>query len=83
VLKDGTRNFEDEKFTYLVATRAPAKPAPARVITRPGRPKGRVILDPCTTAGSREQAVVPKSSTSYRTARGAAWGDAWPFTPLS
>ena len=77
VLKDGTRNFEDEKFTYLVATRAPAEPASARVISRPVRPKGQVILDLCTTAGSREQTVVPKSSKDYRTARAAGWGDAW------
>jgi ribosomal protein RSM22 (predicted rRNA methylase) len=77
VLKDGTRNYEDEKFSYVVATRAPAHAAPARVIGRPVRPKGRVILDLCTTAGSREQTVVPKSSSSYRAARTTMWGDDW------
>ncbi|NUR95334.1 MAG: rRNA methyltransferase, partial [Kribbellaceae bacterium] len=29
VLKNGTRNFEDEKFTYVVATRNPVRPVPA------------------------------------------------------
>ena len=75
MLKDGTRNFEDEKFSYLVATRAPVEPAAARVISRPVRPKGQVILDLCTAAGTREQAVVPKSSEAYRAARKAEWGD--------
>jgi len=77
LLKDGTRNYEDEKFTYLVATRAPARIAPARVIARPGRPKGRVLLDLCTAAGTREQTAVPKSSSSYRAACSTTWGDAW------
>lgn len=77
VLKDATRNFEDEKFSYVVATRHPARPAPTRVIRRPGRPKNRVVLDLCTSAGVCEQVVVPKSSDAYRDARGTGWGDAW------
>ncbi|MGW7686779.1 small ribosomal subunit Rsm22 family protein [Kribbella sp. NPDC054772] len=78
MLKDGTRNFEDEKFTYLVATRHPARPAPARVIRRPGHPKNRIMLDLCTSAGTPEQAVIPKSDGTYRAARRTTWGDAWP-----
>jgi len=77
VLKDGTRNFEDEKFSYLVATRAPIDPAGARVIGRPSRPKGQVVLDLCTTAGTWARTVVPKSDPNYRTARSTSWGDAW------
>ncbi len=80
-LKDGTRNYEDEKFAYLVATRAPAKIASARVIARPGHRKGQVVLDLCTTAGTRERTVVPKSSSSYRAARSTTWGDAWSADP--
>ncbi|NIK59562.1 small ribosomal subunit Rsm22 family protein [Kribbella shirazensis] len=76
-LKDGTRNFEDEKFTYVVATRGPIRPAPARVIARPLHPKNRVVLDLCTSTGTAQRAVVPKSSESYRTARSTTWGDAW------
>lgn len=77
VLKDGTRNFEDEKFTYVVATRCPIRPASARVIARPARPKNRVVLDLCTEAGAAERVVVPKSSERYRDARTTAWGDGW------
>ena len=76
VLKDGTRNFEDEKFAYVVATRAPVHPAAARVVARPVRPKGRVILDLCTANGERERTVVPRSSDRYRAARDLSWGDA-------
>ncbi|GAA3116008.1 ribosomal protein RSM22 (predicted rRNA methylase) [Kribbella aluminosa] len=77
LLKDGTRNFEDEKFTYVVATRHPVRPAAARVIARPASPKHRVVLDLCTSAGTAEQLVVPKSSPAYRAARSTSWGDVW------
>ncbi|TCC07501.1 small ribosomal subunit Rsm22 family protein [Kribbella soli] len=78
VMKDGTRNYEDEKFAYVVATRCPVRSAAARVLTRPIRRKGQVVLDLCTAAGTAERVVVPKSSPSYRTARGASWGDESP-----
>lgn len=78
-LKDGTRNFEDEKFAYVVATRCPVRPAAGRVLTRPIRRKGQVVLDLCTAAGTSERVVVPKSSPSYRTARSASWGDEAPM----
>ena len=77
LLKDGIRNYEDEKFSYLIATREPAQPAGSRIITRPTHAKGRVVLDLCTTAATRERTVVPKSSPNHRTARSATWGDAW------
>ncbi|WP_328999793.1 small ribosomal subunit Rsm22 family protein [Kribbella sp. NBC_00709] len=77
VLKDGTRNYEEERFSYVVATRHPVRPAPARVIRRPAKPKGRVVLDLCTSAGAAQQMIVPKSSDAYRIARDASWGDAW------
>ncbi|HEY3556830.1 MAG TPA: small ribosomal subunit Rsm22 family protein [Kribbella sp.] len=78
ILKDGTRNFEDEKFTYVVATHHPIRPARGRVIARPVRPKNRVLLDLCTSDGDAQQVVVPKSADAYRAARSASWGDGWP-----
>lgn len=78
-LKDGTRNFEDEKFAYVVATRSPVRPAAARVLTRPIRRKGQVVLDLCTAAGTSERVVVPKSAPAYRVARSAGWGDESPM----
>jgi ribosomal protein RSM22 (predicted rRNA methylase) len=77
-LKDGTRNFEDEKFAYVVATSCPVRPAHARVVARPVRPKNRVVLDLCTSTGAAEHVVVPKSSPDYRSARATTWGDTWP-----
>ncbi|MFK4085429.1 small ribosomal subunit Rsm22 family protein [Kribbella sp. NPDC020789] len=76
-LKDGTRNFEDEKFTYLVATRRPARPASARVLTPPVRPKNQVLLTLCTSDAQRAQVRIPKSHPSYRSAREVERGDSW------
>jgi ribosomal protein RSM22 (predicted rRNA methylase) len=75
--KHGTRNYEDEKFTYLVATRATNHAAESRIIARPARPKARVILDLCASDGARRQQTIPRSSDHYRTARSATWGDSW------
>ncbi|TDD29584.1 rRNA methyltransferase [Kribbella turkmenica] len=75
--KTGTRNFEDEKFAYLVATRRPVRAAANRVVARPVRPKGQVVLDLCTADGARQRLVVPRSSGQYRAARDAVWGETW------
>ncbi|GAA0587254.1 rRNA methyltransferase [Kribbella sandramycini] len=76
-LKEATRNFEDEKFSYLVATRAPRRDAVARILRRPARPKGRVVLDLCTPDGAHQRSVIAKSAPGYRAARKVAWGDTW------
>ncbi|MET7283900.1 small ribosomal subunit Rsm22 family protein [Kribbella sp. NPDC005582] len=77
-LKDGTRNFEDEKFSYLVATRRPVQSAAARVLTPPVRPKNQVLLTLCTSDGRRTQTRVPRSSPDYPAARSVVQGAAWP-----
>ncbi|MFB6723169.1 small ribosomal subunit Rsm22 family protein [Kribbella sp. NPDC056345] len=77
-LKDGTRNYEDEKFSYLVATRRPARRAAARVLTPPVRPKNQVLLTLCTATARRTPIRVPKSSPSYGAARAAVQGAPWP-----
>lgn len=76
-LKDGTRNFEDEKFAYVVATRSAAEPAGARVITRPLQRKGHVLLDLCTADCTRERLTISRSRPEYSAARSTTWGAAW------
>jgi len=77
-LKDGARNFEDEKFSYLVVTRRPVRSAGARVLTPPVRPKNQVLLTLCTSDGRRSQARVPRSSPDYPAARSVVQGASWP-----
>ncbi|MFE9770395.1 small ribosomal subunit Rsm22 family protein [Streptomyces sp. NPDC005931] len=78
-VKGGSLAYEDEKFSYVAATRLPVTPAPARVVRRPQIRKGQVLLDLCETDSSLRRATVTKRHGDlYRAARDADWGDAWP-----
>jgi ribosomal protein RSM22 (predicted rRNA methylase) len=78
-LKGSALGYEDEKFSYVLASRDPLPRAAGRVLRHPVRRKGFVQLQVCTTGGSVERVVVTRrSGTAYRTARDVSWGDAWP-----
>ncbi|MGW2642472.1 small ribosomal subunit Rsm22 family protein [Streptomyces sp. NPDC001348] len=81
-VKGGSLAYEDEKFSYVAATRLPAAPAPARVVRRPQIRKGQVLLDLCEADGHKRRTTVTKRHGElYRAARDADWGDAWPPAP--
>ena len=78
-VKGGSLAYEDEKFSYVAATRLPAEPAPARVVRRPQIRKGQVLLDLCEADEElRRTTVTKRHGDLYKAARDAAWGDAWP-----
>ncbi|MCX5262176.1 small ribosomal subunit Rsm22 family protein [Streptomyces canus] len=78
-VKGGSLPYEDEKFSYVAATRLPATPAPARVIRRPQIRKGQVLLDLCEPDEQLTRRTVTKRHGDlYKAARDAAWGDPWP-----
>ena len=78
--KHAALGWEDEKFAYVVAVRDAAllrARAEARVIRRPRKETGHVRLALCA-AGGLTDAVVTRRAPTYRAARDASWGDAWP-----
>ena len=78
-LKNGALSYEDEKFSYLVASRARWPQARGRVLRHPQYRKGAVSLTVCTAEpGLAAQTVFKRDAARYRQARGAGWGDAWP-----
>ncbi|MFD4757767.1 small ribosomal subunit Rsm22 family protein [Streptomyces sp. NPDC058439] len=78
-VKGGSLPYEDEKFSYVVATRFETEPVPARVTRKPQIRKGQVLLDLCTRDEALRRATVTKRHGElYRAARDVAWGDAWP-----
>ncbi|MFJ8495650.1 small ribosomal subunit Rsm22 family protein [Streptomyces sp. NPDC094038] len=78
-VKGGSLPYEDEKFSYVAATRFPPAPAPARVVRRPQIRKGQVLLDLCETDGQlRRTTVTKRHGDLYKAARDTDWGDAWP-----
>lgn len=78
-VKGGSLSHEDEKFSYVVATRFPTAPASARVTRRPQIRKGQVLLELCTRDEGLDRSTVTKRHGElYRAARNIAWGDPWP-----
>lgn len=75
--KAGTLSYEDEKFSYLIAAKAPAVGAPARIVRRPSKREGHIRLDLCTPAGLERLTVSRKDKEAWRRARKAEWGDLW------
>ncbi|MFB9904099.1 small ribosomal subunit Rsm22 family protein [Allokutzneria oryzae] len=79
LIKEGTLNFEDEKFTYIAASAAPVSRAASRVLRHPLKRKGLVSLQVCTDEGVlAETKVTKRQGELYRSARDVSWGDAWP-----
>ncbi|WP_330353851.1 small ribosomal subunit Rsm22 family protein [Streptomyces chartreusis] len=78
-IKGGSLAYEDEKFSYVAATRLPAAPAPARVVRKPQIRKGQVLLDLCETDPSlRRTTITKRHGDLYKAARDTEWGDSWP-----
>ncbi|GII85676.1 rRNA methyltransferase [Sphaerisporangium siamense] len=76
-LKAAELGFEDEKFSYVVATSAPVAPAEGRILRHPRTRKGLVTLTLCAD-GVTERNVSKRHGDAYRAARDATWGDPWP-----
>jgi ribosomal protein RSM22 (predicted rRNA methylase) len=76
-LKAGALSYEDEKFSYLIASRHSASPGSARIVRHPRKNPGHVQLTLCS-AGQIEQRTITRSQKEdYKLARRAEWGDIW------
>jgi ribosomal protein RSM22 (predicted rRNA methylase) len=74
-LKHGSMGYEDEKYSYVAATRAALEPAPARILRHPMRYPGHVKLRLCTPEGLRDETVTRSQKQAWRAIRHAVWGD--------
>ncbi|MGK8487789.1 small ribosomal subunit Rsm22 family protein [Nocardia asiatica] len=78
-LKGGELGHEDEKFSYVCASRTGHEAAPGRILRHPLKRKGLVTLQVCTQGDGVQQTLVSKrQGEAYRRARSVEWGDAWP-----
>ncbi|MFB6514828.1 small ribosomal subunit Rsm22 family protein [Streptomyces virginiae] len=82
-IKGGSLPYEDEKFSYVAATRFPTEPAASRITRRPQIRKGLVLLELCGPEGSglTRVNVTKRQGDLYKAARDADWGQAWPPAP--
>jgi ribosomal protein RSM22 (predicted rRNA methylase) len=76
-LKGGSLGYEDEKFSYLVASRMAFTPAKSRIVRHPRKHTGFLHLNLCTPAGLETRTVTKSQKPAYKFARQAEWGDAW------
>lgn len=76
-LKSATLGYEDEKFSYVIATRQDLRPAAARIVRHPQKLSGYVQLILCTRQGIEKQTVTRSTRDAYKLARRAEWGGVW------
>jgi ribosomal protein RSM22 (predicted rRNA methylase) len=76
-LKAGELGYEDEKFSYIAASRQAVPSAKARVIRHPIQLKGHIKLELCTREGLRQETVTRRQRGAFKIARKAKWGDEW------
>ncbi|MFI1867845.1 small ribosomal subunit Rsm22 family protein [Streptomyces jumonjinensis] len=81
-VKGGSLPYEDEKFSYVAATRFPVTsvtPVTARIVRRPQIRKGLVLLDLCAADETlTRETVTKRRGALYKASRDAEWGDPWP-----
>jgi ribosomal protein RSM22 (predicted rRNA methylase) len=76
-LKGGSLGYEDEKFSYLVASRLALTPAKSRIVRHPRKHTGFLHLNLCTPDGLETRTVTKSQKPAYKVARQAEWGDGW------
>ncbi|MFD4246611.1 small ribosomal subunit Rsm22 family protein [Streptomyces sp. NPDC058525] len=79
-VKGGSLPYEDEKFSYVAATRFPTEPATSRITRKPQIRKGLVLLELCGPQGEglTRATVTKRHGDLYKAARDADWGQGWP-----
>lgn len=76
-LKGGALAYEDEKFSYLVASQRIASPGLARIVRHPFKNPGHLRLTLCAEGRIEARVVTRSQKEAYKRARRAAWGDTW------
>lgn len=73
--KDGTLNYEDEKFSYLIFSKNEFKPCQSRVLRRPFKGEGFIKLQLCSEQGLKGKTITKKNKPEYSYARKIECGD--------
>lgn len=74
--KGGTLGFEDEKFSYLIASKGtPEKTRAPRLIKKPQAGKGHRRLTLCTKEGIQTRTITKSKDVNYKFLARLEWGD--------
>lgn len=77
--KGGELGYEDEKFSYVIATRVAPTVMTSRVLRHPQHSAGKAELKLCTPTGLKTL-LASKKHPDWKQARKASWGDRWRAT---
>ncbi len=75
LIKEGDLGYEDEKFSYIAASKVPAQPYNARILATPEKPGGHSRFLPCTAQGLQQKILSKRDGEIYKAARKLDWGD--------
>lgn len=75
-LKGADLPYEDEKFSFVVLSRAPLAQRPARVLAQPLVTKIAVTAKICAADGIKAASIPHRDKAAYKRAKKWNWGDA-------
>lgn len=77
-VKDVSMGYEDEKYSYVVASRSVVELPDARILRHPGRHTGHVDFEVCAKEGLKKLTISKRHKDLYKIARKLNWGDVLP-----
>lgn len=77
-MKGGSLGYEDEKYSYFIASKTPVTLPDARILRHPDKHSGHIRLNLCTPEGLQNVTVSRRDGDLYKKARKLEWGDAFP-----
>jgi len=78
-VKGGELSYEDEKFSFVCASRLSGAAVTGRVIRHPQVRPGHIHLELCTPEGLKHTVVTRKDRNLFRAARDLGWGSVMPL----
>jgi ribosomal protein RSM22 (predicted rRNA methylase) len=73
--KKATVPFEDEKFSYVIASRQPGALEGARILSPPAESKAEIKFKLCAENGVTQQSIARRDKAEYKRIRKLEWGD--------
>lgn len=75
-VKDVSMSYEDEKFSYIIASKEPVRAAGDRILRHPLKRSGHIQFTVCSRSGAKQLRVVSrKNKEEYIKAKKLEWGD--------
>jgi ribosomal protein RSM22 (predicted rRNA methylase) len=75
MVKAASVPFEDERYAYLAASRAPVARGRARIVKPPVEQKPAILFPLCDESGLYVKTVARRDKAQFRMARKKNWGD--------